>query len=613
MAKVKLEINGQDNGASAAIKGVAGEMVKANIIFKGLEIATKALIDVGKESVKAYKDQEQANAKLQSVVGGSISEYSKFASEMQKVTVVGDEAVIEMQALGLQMGVSKDKINEATQGAIGLSKGLGVDLTQGMKMVAQAQEGNFVALSRYLPQLKSATTESEKMAIVQNAMAKGFDIAKAQAQTFTGQLEQLANNQGELLESGGKIVSVIGKDLVRAMNEAAIKTNEFLQSAEFIDGLSTAIAGVGAAFETIKIAFTPIADVIKNSLETIGKAAKNFDTVANKAGETNIIFNVLKNVVIGAGGALNVVGNIIKLVIDNFTSLYKLIYIVGGAINKVLKGDFKGALEDAQAASAEYVDALSGIFSNVGNIIGDAVKTFDKLNKEVDPKVLQDKFSKAFAIIKSDIVENMADAGKEGGEALSKATEEAVNLSGDQYSKLLGAAQSLTGQLSGVFDTYYNGQINAEGQTAEKKKQLAKEQWQVQHAIAIANSALAIPDATLKAYNSIIGIPVVGPVLAPIAAGAAGIFAGIQAAMIASTPMPSFAQGGIVPGNSFSGDNVTARVNSGEGVFTREQMAALSPAGGGQTVINIQSIVANDPIEFFRKLSIKTARAEAGR
>lgn len=74
--------------------------------------------------------------------------------------------------------------------------------------------------------------------------------------------------------------------------------------------------------------------------------------------------------------------------------------------------------------------------------------------------------------------------------------------------------------------------------------------------------------------------------------GAIALGAGIMAAVLAFAD--GFATGGVVPGNSFSGDNVLARVNSGEMILNRAQQARLfdiadgnaEPGWSGGAVIN---------------------------
>jgi len=93
----------------------------------------------------------------------------------------------------------------------------------------------------------------------------------------------------------------------------------------------------------------------------------------------------------------------------------------------------------------------------------------------------------------------------------------------------------------------------------------ARAQWGIQRTTAKLNVAQAILTALASApwpWN-----------LVPMGF-AAGIGAAQVAAVYANRPTfrpPAFESGGIVPGNSFSGDRITARVNSGEMIMNRQQ------------------------------------------
>jgi len=75
-------------------------------------------------------------------------------------------------------------------------------------------------------------------------------------------------------------------------------------------------------------------------------------------------------------------------------------------------------------------------------------------------------------------------------------------------------------------------------------------------------------NAILGSMSSVAGIPIVGLALAA-AAGAA------ITALVMSISKKKFASGGIVPGNSFSGDKILAPVNSGEMILNAQQQKNL--------------------------------------
>lgn len=84
------------------------------------------------------------------------------------------------------------------------------------------------------------------------------------------------------------------------------------------------------------------------------------------------------------------------------------------------------------------------------------------------------------------------------------------------------------------------------------------------------------------------------PFTTPLAIGV-GIKAAARTAQIASQS-PGFEQGGIVPGQSFSGDRITARVNSGEMILNRQQQSQLFDIANGRGGSSGQEIVVQSTI-----------------
>ena len=103
---------------------------------------------------------------------------------------------------------------------------------------------------------------------------------------------------------------------------------------------------------------------------------------------------------------------------------------------------------------------------------------------------------------------------------------------------------------------------------AVKKVAAAEEKAEATEEIA-ANTAVAASEAGKSAAGSV-----------PFPYNLIAIGAAIAAAVAAFAALPKFEKGGIVGGNSTSGDKVLARLNSGEGVLTRRGVANLGRLAG---------------------------------
>jgi hypothetical protein len=104
-------------------------------------------------------------------------------------------------------GITADKMEEATKGAIGLSKAFGINSRRAILGISNAMQGQFTTLQRYIPELRTAETEAEKMAIVQEKMAAGFEVAKAEADNGYGAMQQLNNAVGDYKETLGQSIA----------------------------------------------------------------------------------------------------------------------------------------------------------------------------------------------------------------------------------------------------------------------------------------------------------------------------------------------------------------------------------------------------------------------
>jgi phage-related minor tail protein len=159
-------------------------------------------------------------------------EYQEFASWIQRVTKYGDEQVLGLMALIKNLGVSTDKVREATKMAIGLATATGRDVSSMAQYVALAIKGEYTMLRRYIPALRTTTDATEQMRIVTDFAARGFKVAQEMTASFSIALIQLANLWADLKEKLGDFATrnkVIMEQLHRA-KDYLIDLNDELQN-----------------------------------------------------------------------------------------------------------------------------------------------------------------------------------------------------------------------------------------------------------------------------------------------------------------------------------------------------------------------------------------------
>jgi len=313
------------------------------------------------KSIKSYNIQEKAVAKLGAVLkatgnaaGFTSKQLQQQASDLQKITTYGDEAVISMQGvLATFVNIKGDIFKDATKSILDMSAVLGTDLKGSAIQIGKALNSPITgisALSRVGVSFTQVQKDMIRNFVSQNDIASAQKVilselanefggtAEAMTKTFGGQIDQMKNAWGDLKEQIGKTIAIsLGfKNGVNGEDSLVAKLTKLIEKlGNFVDrfnsgnlstgeaagvsavGVTGSIVGAGIIGKILSKLFDKIpknilgGEILKTSLGKDGKDisnkilnsknfqinGKNFDTsnVLNKIGSQNIL-ETLKNI-----------------------------------------------------------------------------------------------------------------------------------------------------------------------------------------------------------------------------------------------------------------------------------------------------------------------------
>jgi hypothetical protein len=202
-------------GMAQAQRGLADFGKKMTAVGAGLtKTLTLPIVGFLGASTRAFTKQEDAERKLAAAIGATggavdsnMKRFKAFASEMQRLTVVGDETVLSLLQIATAQGLSAESSERAAKNAIALQSAFGVGAESAIRMTAALEQGDATMLRRYIPALRGV--EDNAMAVVkaQEILTSAFSIAEAEALTFGGQITQLKNAFGDFMEAIGSVVA----------------------------------------------------------------------------------------------------------------------------------------------------------------------------------------------------------------------------------------------------------------------------------------------------------------------------------------------------------------------------------------------------------------------
>lgn len=270
-------------------------------------------------ATKKYAEEEAINKKLAlsiNMVGGSVDklvpQYSELADKIERITKLEASQVKVAMASALARGLSAEKMQKAVPAAIGLAARLGMDLNTAMNMVTRAGMGNIMMLQRYFPQLKNATTATEKWAMVLKLGAAGIPMARGEIDTISGAFLQMRKAVGGVVTSfGGGLVRTGAfksalQGLVDKVWDLKDALDSMVESGKFQTWVDTVVGGLAYMrndlISTGKIMWLSLIEPIARPL---GWAIDRLAEVANVAFESgNLIAKAI-------GGAFEYVGKIL--------------------------------------------------------------------------------------------------------------------------------------------------------------------------------------------------------------------------------------------------------------------------------------------------------------
>ena len=203
LSKAKAAINRFGEGVASVFKGVV-------TVVGGVTAAIGAVVT---KAVSAYSVQEEAERRLVAAhnamgeAGESFIESEKaIAAQLQNETAVGDEVTLSRMAQLRMLGVMPDKLEAASKGVIALTNA-GMGEESAVRAMAQAMNGNFTMLQRYIPSLKECATETEQSQKVNGFLTASYAQQCETLNTTQGRWNELKGRIGDAWEVVGEAVS----------------------------------------------------------------------------------------------------------------------------------------------------------------------------------------------------------------------------------------------------------------------------------------------------------------------------------------------------------------------------------------------------------------------
>lgn len=355
---------GFDKGIDSAIRKLTR---MASLTPASMAVAGGAVVAFATKSLVAFAESEKVLNKFNATLRAnneSVLRYSpslqKLAGDLQNVTTFDDEAILSAMSLGLNMGISADKMKAATEAAVGLtSRGMGLE--EAMSLIGKAANGNFAALGRMGIKLEDGMTDQEKFNKLLEIGASKMAIVTGEADSLSGRWTQMMNSIGNLWEAFGSFFNELidFKGIIADITGKVAEFGEYVQAHAF--EWAFMLKSVWIEF---KFAFLQVWNLISPFFNYIADSVSSFVDIVLAAG--NNIGEIFSWIYENAGKVWNGMFDIVKAWVSDVVNIYKGL---GEQIWNTL------TFKDTD---------WTGVFANVGKNLEKTMKDLKISNLELD-------------------------------------------------------------------------------------------------------------------------------------------------------------------------------------------------------------------------------------
>jgi len=584
LSSAKKNVDGLSKSAKNQEKTIGGLAKKVGALKSSYLLYAAAAMVVMKaitSSIKAYEKQEIAETKLRAAIKASGKELSisagilyDYASELQGVTTYGDEVTISAIAMLQQLGdLNEDGLKKTIPLVQDFAAAMGFDLETAASLVGKTLGSSTNALTRYGLEVDMTGTKEEKLASLTEAMqAKFGGMARELAQTGTGALQQYNNALGDIKEEGGKAILDIMAPMLENLTSHLTLT---LQNWKATANLNKALKGEATSLYEVDKALSENDErldeaqnqtlILSNRLKMAQTA---FDLEREKiekgtaAHQTQI--GVRADALAAIMAQVDANGKEIEKRVENIRLLKENREEIEKS-NVIKTADViitKAQTETAEALTKSLLEqsiARSGIADSITDMMADmeAVRTttretFADLQLSETELAIKNINEQKDAFIK---------AGVDKVEAEIWAQEEILGIRANAFNDYLNVVGNIGSQIDDIFSQSYDNRNIELDNWYENEKEILEKQFTDEDELAIelgkldkeyadkkaalktkeakSDKTAKIIQATMDTASAIVeALPNI-----PLSI-LAGVMGAAQTAMIASQPIPSFAEGG---------------------------------------------------------------------